>query len=46
MSYRSHIEAIDRKLKVLKYNNKLMGGITFFFVDDFRQSLPVIPKGT
>ncbi|KAE9542286.1 hypothetical protein AGLY_003413 [Aphis glycines] len=27
-------------------NNKFMGGITFVFAGDFRQTLPVIPKGT
>lgn len=46
MSHRSHIEAIDRTLKNLKCNNKLMGSITFVFAGDFRQTLPVIPKGT
>ncbi|XP_060866092.1 uncharacterized protein LOC132941883 [Metopolophium dirhodum] len=46
MSHRSHIEAIDRTLKYLRCNNKFMGGITFVFAGDFRQTLPVIPKGT
>jgi hypothetical protein len=46
MSHRSHIEAIDRTLKDLRCNNKFMGGITFFFAGDFRQTLPVTPKGT
>lgn len=46
MSHRSHIEAIDRTLRDLKCNNKFMGGITFVFAGDFRQTLPVIPKGT
>ncbi|XP_060868624.1 uncharacterized protein LOC132943611 [Metopolophium dirhodum] len=46
MSHRSHIEAIDRTLKDLRCNNKFMGGITFVFAGDFRQTLPVIPKGT
>jgi hypothetical protein len=46
MSHRSHIEAIDRTLKDLRCNNKFMGGITFVFAGDFRQTLPVILKGT
>jgi hypothetical protein len=46
MSHRSHIEAVDRTLKDLRCNNKFMGGIIFVFTGDFRQTLPVIPKGT
>jgi hypothetical protein len=46
MSHRSHIEEIDRTLKDLRCNNKFMGDITFVFAGDFRQTLPVIPKGT
>jgi len=39
-------KAINRILKDLRCNNKFMGGITFVFAGDFRQALPVIPKGT
>jgi len=46
MSHRSHIEAIDRTVKDLKCNNKFMGSITFVFAGDFRQTLPLILKGT
>lgn len=46
MNHKAHIEAINRTLKDLRYNNKLMGGITFVFVGDYRQTLPVTPKGT
>lgn len=46
MSHRAHIEAIDRTLKDLRCNNKLIVGKIFVFAGDFRQTLPVIPKGT
>jgi len=46
MNHRAHIEAIGRTLKDLRYNNKLMCGITFVFVGGFRQTLPEIPKDT
>ncbi|XP_023246588.1 uncharacterized protein LOC106641723 [Copidosoma floridanum] len=46
MSHRAHIEAINRTLQDLRSNQNLMGGITFVFAGDFRQTLPVIPRGT
>ena len=46
MSHKAHVEAIDRTLKDIRCTNKIMGGITFVFAVDFRQTLPVIPKGT
>ncbi|UYV76902.1 hypothetical protein LAZ67_14002340 [Cordylochernes scorpioides] len=46
MAHRHSIEALDRTLKDLRDNNSIMGGVTFLFVGDFRQTLPVIPKGT
>ncbi|UYV76412.1 hypothetical protein LAZ67_14000329 [Cordylochernes scorpioides] len=46
MAHRRSIEALDRTLKDLRDNNSIMGGVTFLFVGDFRQTLPVIPKGT
>ena len=39
-------EAVDRTLRGLTARNIIMGGITFLFSFDFRQTLPVIPKGT
>jgi hypothetical protein len=39
MSHRAHVEAVDRTLKD-------MGGITFVFAGDFRQTLPVVNRGT
>ncbi|UYV65707.1 hypothetical protein LAZ67_3005188 [Cordylochernes scorpioides] len=46
MAHRRSIEALDRTLKDLRDNNSIMGGVTFLFVGDSRQTLPVIPKGT
>ncbi|UYV73989.1 hypothetical protein LAZ67_11001733 [Cordylochernes scorpioides] len=46
MAHRRSIEALDRTLKDLRDSNTIMGGVTFLFVGDFRQTLPVIPKGT
>jgi ATP-dependent DNA helicase PIF1 len=46
MSHRSHIEAVDRTLKDLRNSDKIMGGVTFVFAGDFRQTLPVVPRGT
>ncbi|XP_014205739.1 uncharacterized protein LOC106637457 [Copidosoma floridanum] len=46
MSHRAHIEAINRTLQDLILNQNLMGGITFVIAGDFRQTLPVIPRGT
>lgn len=46
MSHRAHIEALDRSLQDLNSNTKLMGGITTVFAGDFRQTLPVIARGT
>ncbi|UYV71113.1 hypothetical protein LAZ67_8001784, partial [Cordylochernes scorpioides] len=46
MAHRRSIEALDRTLKDLRDKNSIMGGVTFLFVGDFRQTLSVIPKGT
>lgn len=46
MSHRAHVEAVDRTLKDLRNSNAIMGGITFVFAGDFRQTLPVVTKGT
>ena len=39
-------EAVNKTIQDLLENDKLFGGITILFVGDFRQTLPVIPKGT
>lgn len=46
MSNRCHIEAVDRMLRDVRSSSKLMGGVTVVFSGDFRQTLPVIAKGT
>ncbi|CAF4893437.1 unnamed protein product [Pieris macdunnoughi] len=46
MSHRAHIEAVSRTLKHLRNSSAVMGGITFVFAGDFRQTLPVINRGT
>jgi hypothetical protein len=46
MSHRQALEALDRTLQDLRGNGKHMGGVVVLLAGDFRQTLPVIPKGT
>jgi hypothetical protein len=46
MSHRKGFEAVDRTLRDLRDCNLPMGGITVVLSGDFRQTLPVVPKGT
>jgi hypothetical protein len=46
MQHRHVVEALDRSLQDIMGNHKPFGGITILFGGDFRQTLPVIPKGT
>uniref|UniRef100_UPI00358FB29D uncharacterized protein n=1 Tax=Myxine glutinosa TaxID=7769 RepID=UPI00358FB29D len=46
MSHRLAFKALDRTLQDLRGNAKIMGGVTLLLSGDFRQILPVIPKGT
>lgn len=46
MTHKVHIEAVNRTLKDIRSSPGLMGGLTFVFSGDFRQTLPVIAKGT
>ena len=53
MQHRYGPEALDRTLRDLFRINgqdinqvSLLGGITFMFVGDFRQTLPVVPRGS
>ncbi|GBN59860.1 hypothetical protein AVEN_7897-1 [Araneus ventricosus] len=46
MSHKVAFEAIDVTLKDSKRNNNRMGGVTMVLAGDFRQTLPVIPRGT
>ena len=46
MSHKAAFEALDRTLQDLRGNKQLMGGVALLLAGDFRQTLPVIPKGT
>jgi len=47
MQHRHGPEAIDRTIHDLFQNDKpTFGGITMLFVGDFRQTLPVVPRGS
>ena len=46
MQHRHGIEAVDRTLQDLLGNNASFGGITILFGGDFRQILPVVPRGS
>ena len=46
MSHKAALEALDKTLRDLRGNNILMGGVTLLIAGDFRQTLPVIPRGT
>jgi len=46
MIHGAHLGALDRTLEDIKSGNKIMGGITVMFARDFRQTLPVIVRGT
>lgn len=47
MSHRRAFEALDKTLRDLRgAEDKLMGGVTVVLGGDFRQTLPVVPKGT
>jgi len=45
MQHRYCIEAVDRSLQDITGNQKSFGGITVVLGGDFRQTLPVVPKG-
>ncbi|XP_014780017.1 uncharacterized protein LOC106876122 [Octopus bimaculoides] len=45
MAHRGALEALDRSLRDIKDSTVPMGGITLLLLGDFRQTLPVIPKG-
>ncbi|XP_060810039.1 ATP-dependent DNA helicase pif1-like [Amyelois transitella] len=46
MSHKRAIEALDRCLQDIHSNRKLMGGVVVLLAGDFRQTLPVIERGT
>ncbi|XP_060871344.1 uncharacterized protein LOC132945589 [Metopolophium dirhodum] len=46
MAHKGGFEALNRTLKDIRGYNNLMGGVTVLLAGDFRQTLPVIPRGT
>ncbi|XP_053967967.1 ATP-dependent DNA helicase PIF1-like [Anastrepha ludens] len=46
MAHKKSLEALDRSLRDLRGNDQPMGGALLLLAGDFRQILPVIPKGT
>ncbi|XP_052833426.1 uncharacterized protein LOC128251090 [Octopus bimaculoides] len=45
-SHKAAFEALDTTLQDFKNNKKIMDGVTLLMAGDFRQTLPVIPRGT
>ncbi|GBN97891.1 hypothetical protein AVEN_19208-1 [Araneus ventricosus] len=46
MSHKAAFEALYVTLKDIRHKNNTMGGMTMVLAGDFRQTLPVIPRGT
>ncbi|XP_037809132.1 ATP-dependent DNA helicase PIF1-like [Lucilia sericata] len=46
MAHKCGFEALNRSLKDIRSNNDIMGGITVLLAGDFRQTLPVVPRGS
>lgn len=46
MAHKRSLEALDRTLKDIRDNNNIFGGTMILLSGDFRQTLPVIPRGT
>ena len=46
MANKKAMEALDRSLRDIRNNDALVGGLPLIFAGHFRQTLPVIPKGT
>lgn len=46
MQHRHAIEALNRTLQDILNNDKPFGGITVLFGGDFRQTTPVVPRGS
>ncbi|XP_050065323.1 uncharacterized protein LOC114130689 [Aphis gossypii] len=46
MAHKRCFEALDRSLKDIRNKNEVMGGATVLLTGDFRQTLPVIPRGS
>ena len=46
MAHKGGFEALNRTLKDIRGTNEVMGGVTVLLAGDFRQTLPVVPRGT
>lgn len=46
MAHKGGFEALNRTLKDIRGNDDMMGGVTVLLAGDFRQTLPVVPRGT
>lgn len=46
MSHKRAVEALNRSLQDLRGSRALMGGMVVLLAEDFRQTLPVIQRGT
>ncbi|GBN53353.1 hypothetical protein AVEN_221601-1 [Araneus ventricosus] len=46
MMHKHGLEAVNRTLQDLRGNKDFMGGLIVVLAGDFRQTLPVIPRGT
>ena len=46
MSHKRCFEALDRTLRDIRGVDELFGGLTVLICGDFRQTLPVVPRGT
>ena len=46
MQHKFAVEALDNTLKDILENDKLFRGITVLFGGDFRQTLPIVPRGS
>ena len=46
MAHKGGIEVLDRTMQDIRCNKNLMGGVTVLMAGDFRQTLPVVPRGT
>ena len=46
MMHKHGFEALDRTLQDIRGNKQLMGGMTLLLAGDFRQTLPIVSRGT
>ena len=46
MAHKKSLEALDQCLKDLRGNSKPFGSTLIMLAEDFRQTLPIIPRST